>query len=394
MATARSLVVLTAMLVGGQAMDRSALTVSEREALGLAERFGEEAAAKVEAEVADAVGSLPPAGAGSTPKLRGSLLGTAVKVNTQRHVYGRAGSIAAKDGDVIQSNSSGKSGMVLGHVLIQNQRATFSSNFKSAPMWLRTLLAVNQRHCEKHGHTMVLRTKASAGTPSWQRPYCTGRNSSVSVAECIERFEREDNNWEKEAMMLDYLERPGVNYALIMDADIALTQPSADTMRNMAKELERTGRDILLTDEDWRKGGKGHINGGVLFAKATDYSRTFFRELMQAHTLGPTYRGPAPRCVSNEQLCLHGSLMPKQNHGYPGLGDKLLLSSGTRYNRGSSTFLGCEVINQPCKKKSVTTTKDLELLHFMGGSKWHVSKLMNSTVLKSMDSKIIDYINM
>jgi len=242
------------------------------------------------------------------------------------------------------------------------------------PLWLRAVFSTNRAHVRSNGHKMALRTQASEPqlTP-WQIDKCNREGQSME--QCQSVFERENYNWEKHLMMIEYLENPAqFSHVVIMDADAALVRPDHDTLALMASVLDAQGKDILLTDEDWMINGKGRINGGILFAKNTEFSRMFFHDTFDAHVRGDVpYEQRAWRikdqksvCVSNEQICLSDVW---QNGKMPEVAQHVILTSGRKYNRGACVLADCgDAVDQHMQELGLKDP-DLEIIHFMGGSK-------------------------
>merc|ERR1719379_929525 len=117
---------------------------------------------------------------------------------------------------------------------------------------------------------------------SWQNRSC--KEKKYSNLKCHDDNERENVNWEKHLMLLDYLQSPhGFSHVMMLDADAVFVRPDLDTMRRLASILEETQTDLFVSDEDWLKNGQGRINGGVLFAKNTDFTRALFQDLWNCH---------------------------------------------------------------------------------------------------------------
>mmetsp|Transcript_131702 Transcript_131702/g.421370 ORF Transcript_131702/g.421370 Transcript_131702/m.421370 type:complete len:236 (-) Transcript_131702:61-768(-) len=204
------------------------------------------------------------------------------------------------------------------------------------------------------------------GSPHWNfLPH--GRTKSVSRLNSV----RENYNWEKHQMMLDYLNSPnGFSHVLVLDADAAFVQPDHDIMSKMASELELAGKELLLSNEDWLgdESSKGRINGGLLFAKNTNYTRALFEDMLDAHWSGKPGK-PKPRsggatiqgCAGNEQLCL-GAVQNRKEFKA-----KVLVTSGMRYNCGAK---------EAFFKRMQAADSDLEIMHFMGGSKTAATRVL------------------
>lgn len=163
-------------------------------------------------------------------------------------------------------------------------------------------------------------------------------------------------------MMAEYLTSPqGFTHVLMLDADAALVNLHHDTLRQIAGIMDRKGKDIFLTDEDWLEYGEGRINGGLMFAKNTAFTQGLFQDTFDAHISGNARHKdwrigiPELECSSNEQICL--------NDLYRGAGKKwfepkAMMASGKTYNRGAERG-GEKHIND----------MEVEVMHWMGGSK-------------------------
>merc|ERR1712232_403383 len=144
----------------------------------------------------------------------------------------------------------------------------------------------------------------------------------------------------------------------------ALVKPDHDTLREIAKILDSKKKSLFLTDEDWLLNGQGRINGGLMMAKNTPFTRALFQDTFHAHIMGPAHLKKWKigveelECSSNEQICL--------NDLWPGGGKKhfepyAMMASGLKYNRGAEPGihgLGIDHIHD----------KDVEIMHWMGGS--------------------------
>merc|ERR1719469_328537 len=113
--------------------------------------------------------------------------------------------------------------------------------------------------------------------------------------------------------MIEYLRSSEeFSHVFVLDADAALVQPDHNTMQHMALELQGAGKELFLTNEDWLgdQSSQTRINGGLLFAKNTEFNKNVFEDMLQAHM--QSGGNPHPRigggtltsCASNEQLCL------------------------------------------------------------------------------------------
>jgi len=266
---------------------------------------------------------------------------------------------------------SGGGGILVVQTVLMNVGGDWgSSDDPSArPKWLRAILASNRAHVRQHGHVMALRWQPTQPqlTP-WQLVSCS--NNHKSHDECGKEFERENFNWEKHLMMQEYLESSEkFSHVLLLDADGVLVRLDHDTLTGMAQRLEQDNKDILVADEDWLQNGDGRINGGMVFAKNSEFSRRFFRDTFDCHVRGAggTWQLDPQLdqgCTTNEQLLLN-DLKGKQFFK-----EHVMIESGKKYNRGGCTVFGCgEGISDSRMEELGIKDPDLEILHFMGGSK-------------------------
>ncbi|CAK0828327.1 unnamed protein product [Prorocentrum cordatum] len=224
------------------------------------------------------------------------------------------------------------------------------------PGWLRAVLSSNRAQAQRHGHTMVLRWRPVLMTPHRLAGHCNGTEAGRMRDQCQGRLERENFNWEKERMMLDYLRSPqNFSHVLVLDADAALVHPERDTLSAMSAELRAAGKPLLLTDEDWSGKGRGRINGGLLFAENSHFTRELFEDILDAHWHGylPEARslGHSLNCEFNEQLCLNG--LWRYSAAFR---NRTRVASGRRYNRG-----GC--VLQQCGREGASDARGGHPLH-------------------------------
>lgn len=212
---------------------------------------------------------------------------------------------------------------------------------------------------------MVLRWMPTLRFPCpWQDGECEKQKPERERVNCRLNMERENFNWEKHQMMLDYLRSPqNFTHVLMLDADAALVHPDHSTLMQMAGELEASGKDLFVSNEDWigDVSSKKRINGGLLFAKNTAFTRGLFGDLLDAHWYGPgskrrsrTFGDVLGGCNSNEQLCL-GSIQGRHQFA-----SKMLMTSGSKYNCGP---------NDATMQRLRQADPELEVMHFMGGGK-------------------------
>merc|ERR1719343_1037205 len=123
----------------------------------------------------------------------------------------------------------------------------------------------------------------------------------------------------------------------MLDADAAFIQPNHETVNEIIGILEKRGKDLFLTDEDWLKYGEGRINGGLIVAKNTEFTRGLFQDTFDAHVLGPvplaSWRIGVRNaiCSVDEQICLND--LWKGGRG-PVFAERTLILSGSKWNRG------------------------------------------------------------
>merc|ERR1711879_509471 len=123
--------------------------------------------------------------------------------------------------------------------------------------------------------------------------------------------------------------------------------------------------------------GKGRINGGLLFAKNTNFTRSLFADMMDAHMQGGLDKPRVPwgtmKCGSNEQLCFNGLKNRKI------FVEKVLIASGKTYNRGGCVLFKCGAgggPSDPSMNELRLRDPSLEIMHFMGSSKSGAAKEM------------------
>jgi len=272
-----------------------------------------------------------------------------------------------EDGLVVDTrwNQGQGGGILLAQTILSNKDGDWGIEGERS-RWLRAILATNGAHTKRHNHAMALRWRPTQPqlTP-WQLDVCAKENKNRD--QCRVDNERENFNWEKHLMLSEYLESPErFNYVLMLDADAALVQTDHNTLGEMAATLEMTEKDLLLADEDWLLHGEGRVNGGLLFARNTEWTRKLFRNLFDCHYNGFN-KDLDFYCTSNEQIALN-DLMIK-----PKFADHILVASGKKYNRGGCTVWGCgggeDIMSDESIPRGVADPA-LEVMHFMGSSKF------------------------
>jgi len=253
----------------------------------------------------------------------------------------------------------GRGGIVILQPVLTDSRSEWGKRTGLRPRWLRAILATNRAHARRHGLAVVVRAQP---TQPQLTPWMVRQCRKKSTAACVRQNERENFNWEKHLMMSEYLLSPqNFTHILMLDADAALVHPTRDTLRGIARTLDEKGRDLFLTDEDWLEDGAGRINGGLMFAKNTNFTRALFQDTFHAHVLGPSRLQkwkigvPDLECSSNEQICLNDLWRGAGKHHFA---PHAMMASGKKFNRGAERG-GVDHINDD----------EVELMHWMGGAK-------------------------
>ncbi|CAK0910290.1 unnamed protein product, partial [Prorocentrum cordatum] len=195
-------------------------------------------------------------------------------------------------------------------------------------------------------------------------------------AKCLRSAAHETFNWEKHRMMLEYLGSPeNFSHVMVLDADAALVHHA---------------HDFLLTNEDWMGPGAGasRINGGMLFAANTPFTKALFEDMLDAHLLEegnqqPRLGGALLKCHSNEQLCLNALQKRPAFASRTGANasppTRTLLTSGIRFNRGGCVLTRCgNGKGDPDLQMKSAGLRDptLEIMHFVGNSKYVAPRAM------------------
>ncbi|CAE7739069.1 Nmral1, partial [Symbiodinium sp. CCMP2592] len=192
--------------------------------------------------------------------------------------------------EVIDARPEEHGGIVILQAVLSDSHATWGNSkdaqrLEDRPDWLRAILATNRAHAKTHGHAMVLRAHPTEPQlTDWMISDCGKKSLRV----CAKVNERETYNWEKHLMMQDYLLSPqAFTHVLMLDADAALIQPQLNTLHRIADILDRKGKDLFLTNEDWLdQNGEARINGGLMLAKNTQFTQNLFQDTFDAHVAG------------------------------------------------------------------------------------------------------------
>lgn len=290
--------------------------------------------------------------------------------------------LARDDGLVVDARSPSQKETGGGILVVQAVFADKTEDWgkkdtKSRPRWLRSILATNREHVRRTGHAMVLRwMPTQPQLTKWQLRDCSRHKPPVALNQCELNNERENFNWDKHVLLSDYLESPAkFSHVLLLDADAALVRTDHNTLTSMAALLERAGKDVLLSDEDWLLHGEGRINGGLLFAKNTKFSRTLFRDTFDCHRHGPDMAGwrigVQVQCTSNEQIALNDL------KEWPQFNQHTMVTSGKTYNRGGCTLWNCgEGMSDQSMHELKMKDPKLEIMHFMGGTKYNAPDVL------------------
>lgn len=281
--------------------------------------------------------------------------------------------------DWMVTPEAGTQSAAVGFVLLKHQSVhQFDFEIRTAPDWAKMIFAANRDFCKRHGYKMLLREGGHAKPTQWQSKSCSKKHKNVKhVYECERQYDRENSGWEKIAMMFHYLDKSGGEHFLVLDVDAAFVHKDQDTVRNLIKEVNSAGKDVLVTNKDYEKaGGASRLDCSLIFAKNTDFSRALFRDLLQSHLVGPEHKGPGHHCTSACE-CFHSWLGV-----YPKLDNHLLVVSGTRYNRQECTFRCCTSCSTNTVVESLSKRRvlhdsltyepyedpNLEILHFASGN--------------------------
>merc|ERR1719330_59661 len=130
-------------------------------------------------------------------------------------------------------------GILLAHTVLVDGRGEWGQS-KRRPAWVRAALATHRSHARRHKHALVVRWKQSLRFPApWQDTMCDQKENAREISNCWLNLERENFNWEKHQMMLEYLNSSqNFTHVLVLDADAALVPETHDTLRQIAADLE------------------------------------------------------------------------------------------------------------------------------------------------------------
>lgn len=124
-----------------------------------------------------------------------------------------------------------------------------------------------------------------------------------------------------------------------------------DPVARMVETMNSREVDIMVADEDWR-GAKGATNTGVVLVRNCNWTRTFFKDIldMQVNNV----------CKTNEQACFRSLVARDYNQAKK----HVLVDSGLKWNRHPQD-------RRDPKNVLVDwdTNPNTEIVHFMGGAK-------------------------
>lgn len=245
--------------------------------------------------------------------------------------------------------------------------------------WIVALLNNTAQRTQRHGHSLAVRMQKTLPPPEGQAEGC---RQNPEPTNCLFHRNRENVNWEKFRLMLDYLEeRPErFSHILFLDADATLMNPDPnhDTLRVMASEMDRRDVSLLMADEDWRGGkgvGRAFANGGIMMWKNTEYSKELLRAILRAHF---NRDGQGWACKGNDQMCIQSYIRSPKLAKVTAMGGDSkryhsAVLSGTNWNRHPCVMFGqCHQggdnapILYPNRGLQDPT---LEIMHFMGAAK-------------------------
>lgn len=272
----------------------------------------------------------------------------------------RPGWLAREDELVIDARNPGsRGGILVLQVVLMDAQSTWGKSSAARPHWLRAILATNRAHAKRHGHVMVLRAQPTQPQLTlWQWRRC----GMVDKAACVKTHDRDNFNWEKHLMMSDYLlSSQNFTHILMLDADAAFVNRRHDTLRDIAATMDSHKKHLFITNEDWLKDGKDRINGGLMFAKNTNFTKSVFQDTFHAHLAGNAVLKnwrigiPELECSSNEQICLNDLY---QGPGRDYFASFTTMASGMKFNRGAEAGGELHIDDEA-----------VEVMHWMGGSK-------------------------
>eukprot|EP00040_Diaphanoeca_grandis_P005058 m.31169 g.31169 ORF g.31169 m.31169 type:complete len:540 (+) comp16409_c0_seq1:109-1728(+) len=213
----------------------------------------------------------------------------------------------------------------------------------SRPLWLATALAYNHDHARRYNHKLLVEQVDAPPFFPWQTKRCDAMQDANQKKNCYGGYHRENCTWYKFRSLLEKLNAAVAEFVLFIDVDsVIYTRPDEDIVTEMIELLNREGKDILVADEDWRDGGAGATNTGVILAKNTEWSKMWWRQMINMQE--------TQVCGTNEQACFRNYLAKNKFDSK----EHIIVASGSLWNRHPR--IG--VHNDSSK-----------IVHFMGGAK-------------------------
>jgi len=246
--------------------------------------------------------------------------------------------------------AAGQPNVAVGFVAVGGTSLTKYLKGVTEAGWLHPAFERNINIVKAHGHSLYIR----------------------EISDCTKfNCDRVNANFEKFVFMNKLLSLPDVTHALILDLDTVLVQPQIDSLSQMARELDNSGRDVLVANEDWhmrhdKKKNTSFVdnnaNGGMLFAKKTQYAQDLFTVLKKKQ----------PICT-NDQTCLGWFAKANLTDAYgTRYKDHILVASGMNYNFGPQVWTkhksGRFDLN-PAMTERTFDDPSLHIIHFMGSYK-------------------------
>eukprot|EP00039_Didymoeca_costata_P008824 m.117066 g.117066 ORF g.117066 m.117066 type:complete len:579 (+) comp14245_c0_seq11:305-2041(+) len=230
------------------------------------------------------------------------------------------------------------------------RRVDFTSQH---PYWLNTTIENNIDHCDRHGRKFVVREFPPQPLLPFQvkvsHEVCASQETEALKQDCtmktMANFHREQANWLKLQVLLDYCESDAAEYFLFLDADVVMmTRPGHDPVGRAVELMNEKNVDILWANEDWQN--QYQLNGGFILVRNCEWSKTYFRTLLEDH------KAARSGCNQNEQMCMRGAIQSGRigvdTHGH--------VASGKIFN--------CHPNYVDLNDENVG-----EIVHFMGGAK-------------------------
>lgn len=219
------------------------------------------------------------------------------------------------------------------------------------PLWLETALEYNKDHAQRYSHKLDIQAIDAPPFFNWQKQACDAKLDAAARAQCYAAKHRENCTWYKFRSILELLNKILYEFVLFVDVDaIIYSRPNHDTVSEMINLINKEKMDILVADEDWRPGGKGSVNTGVILARNTNWTKLWFSEMlkMQANR----------SCGSNEQICFNSA----RGKNHYNAKEHIVVKSGYKWNR---------------HPRAGVHNESSEIVHFMGGAKNSLPNLVD-----------------